>query len=175
MREDQLLAQVGLLQAQLAKKKKKRSPAKMLKKTFSQVGAGRLHGRDWRGWYCKCGLAGWLAARLCMRSWCRCRLCAIHSPPILVRLPPSAVQAAEGLKQGFSSARRDASAIGSPVGATIGEAPHYSPSPRPSSAGGSGAGGEVRRSWGSLKAKLGGLSGRGSSRDEVAVAVSPHK
>lgn len=85
------------------------------------------------------------------------------------------MQAAEGLKQGFSSARRDSSAIGSPVGATIAEAPQYSPSPRPSSAGGSGAGGEVRRSWGSLKAKLGGLSGRGSSRDEVAVAVSPHK
>jgi hypothetical protein len=98
---------------------------------------------------------------------------------LLAALPLFLVQAAEGLKQGFSSARRDSSAIGSPVGATIAEAPQYSPSPRPSSAGGSGggAGGEVRRSWGSLKAKLGGLSGRGSSRDEVAVAMaaSPHK
>ena len=45
MREDQLLAQISLLQAQLAKKKKKRSPGKMLKKTFSQVGLGGwLHG-----------------------------------------------------------------------------------------------------------------------------------
>jgi hypothetical protein len=38
VREDQLLAQISLLQVQLAKKKKKRSPGKMLKKTFSQVG-----------------------------------------------------------------------------------------------------------------------------------------
>ena len=45
VREDQLLAQISLLQAQLAKKKKKRSPGKMLKKTFSQVGLGGwLHG-----------------------------------------------------------------------------------------------------------------------------------
>lgn len=121
IREDELVAQVAVLQQALARKKKRRSPGKMLRKTWSQAVGSLKHGLQGGGGH------------------------AAGSP-----------EAAPGAGPGSAG-------VSPPQPPAAAERAQPSP--------GSGGGGEVRRSWGSLKSKFGSLSGRGGSKEEEAVAA----